>query len=103
MVKSTLLYGSETWRITEKYKAKIEAIEIMDAMRRSLGISRTDRIRNKIIKLEMRIEGDVMKDVERKQLTWFSHVRRMPETRLPRRVLEWHQPMGRRKRGRPRL
>lgn len=55
MVKNVLLYGIETWRITEKYKAKLGAIE-MDAMRRSLRISRRDRIRNEGINVsnEMR-------------------------------------------------
>lgn len=37
------------WRVTEKYNAKVEAIE-MDAMRRSLRILREDRVRNEVIK-----------------------------------------------------
>ncbi|KAJ4448081.1 hypothetical protein ANN_10093 [Periplaneta americana] len=36
-----------------------------------------------------------------KQLTWYGHVRRMPEERLPKMVLEWCSP-GRRRKGRPR-
>lgn len=35
MVKSTVLYGDETWRINEKYKKKVEVVEI-DAIRRPL-------------------------------------------------------------------
>lgn len=101
MVKSTLLYGAETWRITEKYKAKVEAVE-MDAMRRSLCISRTSHIRNDTVKQQMGIEGSIVTDIDNKQLTWYGHVQRMPETRLPKQVLEW-QPTGRRRRGRPRL
>lgn len=101
IVKSTLLYGAETWRITEKYKAKVEVIE-MDAMRRSLRISRGDRVRNEVIKEQMNIEDTIRKDIDKKQLTWYGHVCRMPETRLPREVLEW-QPMERRRRGRPKL
>lgn len=101
MVKSTLLHGAETWRITERYKRKIEAVE-MDAMRRSLRISRRDHIRNDSIKQQMGIEGSIVTDVEAKQLTWYGHVQRMPATRLPKQVMEW-QPTQRRKRGRPRI
>lgn len=32
MIKSTLLYRAETWRITEKYKAKAEAVEMDESM-----------------------------------------------------------------------
>lgn len=41
-MKRTLLNGSDTWRITERYKSKIE-IGKMDAIRRSLSISKTDQ------------------------------------------------------------
>ncbi|XP_044745272.1 uncharacterized protein LOC123307119 [Coccinella septempunctata] len=43
LVKSSLLYGSENWRLTDKYKRRLEAVE-MDAIRRSLMISRRDRL-----------------------------------------------------------
>ena len=46
----------------------------MDALRRSLGISRRDRIRNETIKQRMGIEGDVIQEVNIKQLTWYGHV-----------------------------
>jgi len=45
LIKSSLLYGSETWRLTENNKRRVEATE-MDALRRSSRISRKDRIRN---------------------------------------------------------
>jgi len=35
LIKSILLYGSETWRLTENDKRQVEATE-MDALRRSL-------------------------------------------------------------------
>jgi len=37
LIKSSLLYGSETWRLTEKNKRRVEATE-MDALRRSSRI-----------------------------------------------------------------
>ena len=45
LIKSSLLYGSETWRLTENNKRWVEATE-MDALRRSSRISRKERIRN---------------------------------------------------------
>lgn len=48
------------------YKAKREAAEI-DAMRRFFCISRRNKIRNKIIKQGMEIEGRAMKDID---ITW---------------------------------
>ena len=41
LIKSILLYGSETWRLTENNKRRVEATE-MDALKRSLRISRKE-------------------------------------------------------------
>ena len=49
LIKSSLLYGSETWRLTENNKRRVEVTE-MDALRRSSRISRKDRIRNVTIR-----------------------------------------------------
>jgi hypothetical protein len=45
LIKSSLLYGSETWRLTENNKRQVEATE-MDALRRSSRISRKETSRN---------------------------------------------------------
>ena len=39
LIKISLLYGSETWRLTENNKRRVEATE-MDALRRSSRISK---------------------------------------------------------------
>jgi hypothetical protein len=39
LIKSSLLYGSETWKLAENNKRRVEATE-MDALRRSSRISR---------------------------------------------------------------
>jgi hypothetical protein len=49
MIKSSLLYESETWRLTENNKRRVETTE-MDALRRSSRISRKDRIRKAAIR-----------------------------------------------------
>jgi hypothetical protein len=52
LIKSSLLYGSETWRLTENNKRRIEVTE-MDALRRSSRISRKERIRNITIRQQI--------------------------------------------------
>jgi hypothetical protein len=39
--------------------------------------------------------------IQRKRLHWYGHVKRMPEERIPKLIMEW-KPRERRKRGRPR-
>jgi hypothetical protein len=42
----------------------------------------------------------IITEIERKQLTWYGHVQRMAEERLPRIALRW-MPEQKRVRGRP--
>ena len=73
LIKSSLLYGSETWSRTENNKRRVEATE-MDALRRSSRISRKDRIRNVTIRQQIGLEEPIIKEIEQKQLTWYGHV-----------------------------
>jgi hypothetical protein len=68
-----LLYGSETWRLTESNKRRVEATE-MEAPRRSSRISRKDKIRNVTIRQQIGLEETVIKEIEQNQLTWYGHV-----------------------------
>jgi hypothetical protein len=72
----------------------------MDALRRSSRISRKDKIRNTTIRQQIGVEESIIKEIEQKQLTWYGHVQRMAEERLPRIVLRWI-PKQKRARGRP--
>jgi hypothetical protein len=87
-----LIYGSESWRLTERNKKRIEAVE-MGALRKSMRISQMDKIRNEEVRLTLGIEGTIINDTERKQLTWYGNVQRMEETRLRREALHW-SPQG---------
>lgn len=100
IIKSSLLYGSETWRLTERTKKMIEATE-MDALRRSARISRIDRVRNDDVRQLMKIEDTVINVIEQKQLIWYGHVQRMQDCRLPKQAMNWI-PNYKKKRGRPR-
>jgi len=99
LIKSSLLCGSEIWRLTENNKRWVEATE-MDALRRSSRISRKEIIRNITIRQQIGLEEPIMKEIEPKQLTWYGHVQRMAEGRLPKIALKW-MPKRKRARGRP--
>jgi len=55
LIKNSLLYGSETWRLTENNKRRVEGTE-MDDLRRSSRISRKDRIRTVTIRQQIGLE-----------------------------------------------
>ena len=61
----------------------------MDALRRSSRISRKDRIRNVTIRQQIGLEEIIIKEIEQNQLTWYGHVQRMAEERLPKIGLNW--------------
>ena len=66
LIESSLLYGSETWRLTEN-KRRVEATE-MDALRRSCRISRKERIRIVAIRQEIGLEEPIIKELNRTNL-----------------------------------
>ena len=75
----------------------------MDVLRRSARKSRMERIKNEHIKEIMGVQGkpDIIDIIQKKRLQWYGHVKRMPEDRIPKLIMEW-VPLERRKRGRPR-
>ena len=99
LIKSSLLCGSETWRLSENNKRLVEVIE-MDTLRRSSRISRKERIRNVSIRQQIGLEEPIIKEIEQNQLTWYGHVQRMAEGRLPKIPLKW-MPKQKKARGRP--
>jgi len=72
----------------------------MDYWRRAADRSRMERIPNERIREIINVKHTIVDDIQDKQLVWFGHVQRMPETRIPKQVIQW-KPGGRRKRGRP--
>jgi len=67
--KSSLLFGSEKWRLTENNERLVEATE-MDALRRASRMSRKERIRNVTIRQQTGLEELIIKEIEQNQLTW---------------------------------
>jgi hypothetical protein len=72
LIKSSLLYGAETWRLAENNKRRVEATE-MDVLRRSSRISRKERIKNVTIRQKIGPEEEIVQN----QPTWYGHVQRM--------------------------
>jgi hypothetical protein len=99
LIKSSLLYGSETWRLTENNKRRVEATE-MDVLRRSSRISRKEQIRNVTIRQQIGLEKIIIKEIEQNQLKWYGNIQRMVEGRLPKIALKW-MPKQKRARGKP--
>jgi hypothetical protein len=90
---------SESWRLTENNKRRVEVTE-MDGLRRSSRISRKEIIRNVTIRQQIGLEETIVKETEQNQLKSYGHVQRMAEGRLPRIALQW-MPKQKRARGRP--
>ncbi|KDR18473.1 hypothetical protein L798_07477 [Zootermopsis nevadensis] len=81
-------------------KNKMRIME-MDFLRRAAGISRREGVRKERIREIMRVDRDIIEEIEKRQLIWYGHVQRMEEERLPKMTMKW-QPKERRKRGGPR-
>jgi hypothetical protein len=60
----------------------------MYALRRSSSISRKDRLRNLNIRRQIGLVEIIIKEIEQDQLTWYGHVQRMAEGRLPKIALK---------------
>jgi hypothetical protein len=60
----------------------------MDVLRRSARKLRMEIIKNEHTKEIMGVKGkpDI---IEKKRLQWYGHVKRMPEERIPKLIMEW--------------
>jgi hypothetical protein len=67
LIKSSLLYGSKTWRLTENNKRRVEATK-MDALRRCSRISRKERIRNVALRQQIGLEETIIKELKKANL-----------------------------------
>ena len=63
LIKSSLFYDSETWRLTENNKRRVATTET-DALGRSSRITRKERIRNVTIRQQIGLEETITKGIE---------------------------------------
>ena len=97
-----MVYSAEVWQIPTREINKIVSTE-MDVLRRSARKSRMERTKNEHIKEIMGVKGklDIINIIQKKRLQWYGHVKRMPEERTLKLIMEWI-PEKRKKRGHPR-
>jgi hypothetical protein len=65
---------------------------------RSARKSRKEKVRNGTIREIFGVGKNILEVTEEKRLRWFGHVKRMPENRLPLKILEWEPERTRRRR-----
>lgn len=97
--RPVLTYGCESWALTNRQRSKIQAME-MKYLRRILGKTRRDKIRNTQIREELGMKP-VLQFIEQRQLSWWGHIQRMSADRPVRQIYE-ARIQTKRRRGRPR-
>ena len=99
-VKTVLLYGSETWKLTTSSLQKLQSF-INRCLRQILGLRWFDMVSNKDLWEKTRMIP-IGEEIKTKRWKWIGHTLRRPATSTARQALTWN-PQGHRKRGRPRM
>ncbi len=97
-VKSILLYGSETWKITTNILITLQTF-INRCLRRLLGIYWPDTITNASLWTSTKQEP-VEIQIRRRKWRWIGHTLRRNNKSIAKQALNWN-PQGKRGRGRP--
>ena len=91
--------------MVQKYDREVNKIESteMDVLRNSTRKSRMERIKNEHTRIKEIIgltgKLNIIDIIQKKRLQWYDHMKRMPEERIPKLIMDWI-PRERRKRGR---
>ena len=96
---SVLLYSGETWAVVKQHISPLAVFQ-MNCLRRICDISLRDHVPNVDI-LNSCNTLSVESQLQGKRLRWLGHVFRMPNDRLPKKLL-FGQVKGLRPPGRPR-
>ena len=97
-VKSVLLYGAETWRMTETIKQKLQTFSNR-CLRRIMGIFWPQWVTNEEL-WRMTDQKPMDWEVRARKWRWIGHTLRKEPQNITRQALQWN-PAGRRSRGRP--
>ena len=95
-----MLYGAETWALKKDQRRLLTAE--MSCLRRIMGVSRLQKIKNDEIRQRLGMEETIVDKVMHKHLQWYGHVVRMKQNRWPQIVMNM-KPTGKRSRGRQRI
>ncbi|KAL9989059.1 hypothetical protein ACROYT_G003567 [Oculina patagonica] len=97
-VKATLLYGSETWKVTQALSNKLQSF-VNKCLRKILKIHWPEKISNKELWSRTGQEH-IPTEIARRKWAWIGHTLRKPGTDTTKQALKWN-PQGKRKVGRP--
>ena len=95
-VKTVLLYGSETWRLTKSLEQKLQVF-INKSLRNILRIWWPRKISNKELWRQTG-QRPIEQEIRQRAWGWIGHTLRRPDGHVAKR--KWN-PQGKRKRGRP--
>jgi hypothetical protein len=98
-VLSVLLYGSETWKMTEGDEKILDTF-LHKCIRSILKIYWPEKITNTEARRKRAGLEKISTIVKKRRWQWIGHVLRMDNNRNTRTALDW-APEGKRKRGRP--
>ena len=79
-----MLYGAECWAVKEQHIQKMSVAE-MRMLRWMSGKTRKDKIRNEIIRENLKVRP-ICEKMRENRLRWFGHVKRRPEV-APVRII----------------
>jgi hypothetical protein len=99
LILPILMYGSETWTMKKEDENRLLVFE-MTCLRKILGVTKLDKIRNTIIRTSLGLKLNVIERITIKRLRYFGHIQRMPQHRYPSIALNGYV-AGKRPRGRP--
>jgi hypothetical protein len=99
-VKSVLLSGCETWRVTKRTSQQLQAC-VNKCLRKICGIFYPDLISNEALHERTR-QRPVTDEIGRRKWNWIGHTLRKDPEDLTRQALSWNPP-GKRNKGRPRI
>ena len=98
-VLTTLLYGSETWTVYQRHAGKLNHFHTTH-LRKLLGIKWQDKIPDTEVLARAGLPS-IHTLLKKSQLRWAGHVARMPDNRLPKKLLFGELQHGKRSLGGP--
>ena len=99
-VKSVLLYGSETWLMTEKLIARLQVF-VNRCLRKVFKIFWPEWITNRDLWSRAN-QKPIDEEIRRRRWKWLGHTLRKDHGNITRQSLTWN-PAGKRSRGRPKM
>ena len=90
-VKSVLLYGSETWRVTKGYTHKLQTF-INKCLRSILHIRWPEKISNEDLWSRAN-QTSIEIEIRKRMWSWIGHTLRKPVSNTTRQALDWN-PQG---------